>query len=489
MGIPYLNQDALDLLSNCCTSKESDIWLSLGLNWTQTIDINLLRASRLPDSFQPIFSDGWAPIIGELELIGLVAPSAASTTGSSVNPGSLVGSMSAPPARHQHHPQPRQPNGTRRHPVSSYLSDESLAAATGSADYSTLVEQQPGYSNGSMSNGHLDREKSHPASARDAKGRSAASSFQAAPSRLNNHDAVELASRQPYLSTMPFGFAHESSQARPEKSVGSRHQHHSSMQPDYDPNYNAMSLQPQQDTCSQLDVDLIGHQYDQGELQHGGHRVNGHNHLRGAPGPSNLHHYRKERAHKQVRDSKKNGSHQLYSHQQAAMLQPHQPPPLPHTLQSMDVDFLNEVEVDQQAMLLDLGLAQTEWFFELQARGAMIVRVLFTRDANNDKELSVRRGELLEVLDDTRKWWRARNIDLQVAHVPHTIVALMHGYKTLDELLADNPADSEVSLMANQRISRRAMQPVDAYDQHWTQAEADHGGRRNSKNAGAFRYF
>ena len=32
------------------------------------------------------------------------------------------------------------------------------------------------------------------------------------------------------------------------------------------------------------------------------------------------------------------------------------------------------------------------------------------------------RGEYVEVLDDTRKWWKARNIEGQVGHVPHTIV-------------------------------------------------------------------
>lgn len=46
----------------------------------------------------------------------------------------------------------------------------------------------------------------------------------------------------------------------------------------------------------------------------------------------------------------------------------------------------------------------------------------YPRTANNDKELTVVRGELLEVLDDTRKWWKARNSRGRVAHVPHTIV-------------------------------------------------------------------
>ncbi|XP_054091575.1 epidermal growth factor receptor kinase substrate 8-like protein 1 isoform X2 [Zeugodacus cucurbitae] len=62
------------------------------------------------------------------------------------------------------------------------------------------------------------------------------------------------------------------------------------------------------------------------------------------------------------------------------------------------------------------------WLDDLQASNAKIVLVTYPRTANNDKELSVVRGEYLEILDDTRKWWKARNIRGQVAHVPHTIV-------------------------------------------------------------------
>ncbi|KAH8271100.1 hypothetical protein KR018_009588, partial [Drosophila ironensis] len=62
------------------------------------------------------------------------------------------------------------------------------------------------------------------------------------------------------------------------------------------------------------------------------------------------------------------------------------------------------------------------WVEDLQASGAKIVLVTYPRTANNDKELSVMRGEYLEILDDTRKWWKARNMRGQVAHVPHTIV-------------------------------------------------------------------
>ena len=66
--------------------------------------------------------------------------------------------------------------------------------------------------------------------------------------------------------------------------------------------------------------------------------------------------------------------------------------------------------------------AQEAWLDDLLARGVKIVQVTYPRTANNPKELTVVRGEYLEIIDDSRKWWRARNSRGMVAHVPHTIV-------------------------------------------------------------------
>jgi len=66
---------------------------------------------------------------------------------------------------------------------------------------------------------------------------------------------------------------------------------------------------------------------------------------------------------------------------------------------------------------------QRDWADSLLSRGYRVVRVTYPRTANNEKEMTVARGEFLEVLDDTRKWWRARNIVGVVGYVPHTIVA------------------------------------------------------------------
>lgn len=65
---------------------------------------------------------------------------------------------------------------------------------------------------------------------------------------------------------------------------------------------------------------------------------------------------------------------------------------------------------------------QAGWLEDLIDRNVKIVRVTYPRTANNDKELTVIRGEYLEIIDDSRKWWKGRNARGQIGHVPHTIV-------------------------------------------------------------------
>jgi hypothetical protein len=51
-----------------------------------------------------------------------------------------------------------------------------------------------------------------------------------------------------------------------------------------------------------------------------------------------------------------------------------------------------------------------------------IYEVITDREGNNDKELSVQAGELVEILDDRRNWWRLRNFYGNIGHAPHTIL-------------------------------------------------------------------
>ncbi len=97
----------------------------------------------------------------------------------------------------------------------------------------------------------------------------------------------------------------------------------------------------------------------------------------------------------------------------------HEPPHHPHHHEE-------EEEEDEEEDDSSLAMAEDEqraWLADLQRRGCHIVQVTYPRTANNEKELSVVRGEFLEVIDDSRNWWKCRNSRGQLAHVPHTIVA------------------------------------------------------------------
>ncbi|PRD24943.1 UNVERIFIED_CONTAM: Eps8 [Trichonephila clavipes] len=95
-----------------------------------------------------------------------------------------------------------------------------------------------------------------------------------------------------------------------------------------------------------------------------------------------------------------------------------------------------DVRSDFSADSIDHGVAsepqlhferhQKQFLEDLLAKGAHVVQVMYPRTANNDKELTVLRGEYLEILDDSRKWWKAKNSRGQVAHVPHTIVGRLN---------------------------------------------------------------
>jgi epidermal growth factor receptor kinase substrate 8 len=229
VGVPYLNHEAIDLLSNCCTSKEFDLWQSLGPNWVQPLKHN----PRLSHSYQPVFTDGWAPNITEPELIGI-------------------------------------------------------------ASESEQEEDQ-------------------------------------VPIHVHREEAI----------------------IRNRRDVNSREYQR-------------------------------GH-YDDSDIDD--------NHI--------------DNRHIQHRVSPSTSSHAT----QATRVVRGNTPPSP----------IDSIERDSPTVQVN-ELDQSEWVAELQTRNAKIVRVLFPRTANNDKELTVIRGEILEILDDSRKWWKARNWRGQVAHVPHTIV-------------------------------------------------------------------
>ena len=59
---------------------------------------------------------------------------------------------------------------------------------------------------------------------------------------------------------------------------------------------------------------------------------------------------------------------------------------------------------------------------QLMTANKRIALVTFARARNNGRELTVAKGEYLEVMDDDRQWWKCRNKGGEVGYVPHTIV-------------------------------------------------------------------
>ncbi|CAF0892941.1 unnamed protein product [Adineta steineri] len=62
------------------------------------------------------------------------------------------------------------------------------------------------------------------------------------------------------------------------------------------------------------------------------------------------------------------------------------------------------------------------WAIDRKRAGAKICAVKIDRKGHNPKELTVRRGELIEIEDSSKKWWRARNFHGDIGHVPNNIV-------------------------------------------------------------------
>lgn len=128
--------------------------------------------------------------------------------------------------------------------------------------------------------------------------------------------------------------------------------------------------------------------------------------------------------------------------------------------------------------------AQARWLEELRLSGAKIVQVTYPRTANNDKELTVVRSELLEVLDDSRKWWKARNSRGQVAHVPHTIVTLYNPDEPPE--VFNNPLYSREYSAQNERESLSGNRSSGVSP---TSAPAEWVRKERLGKKGEFRYF
>ncbi|XP_055903861.1 epidermal growth factor receptor kinase substrate 8 [Eupeodes corollae] len=74
-------------------------------------------------------------------------------------------------------------------------------------------------------------------------------------------------------------------------------------------------------------------------------------------------------------------------------------------------------------------ITNATWHRKLKSRNVRIAEVTHPRPAHTDKELSVVKGEYLEIIDDSRNWWKARNNRGQIGYVPNSILN-PHNFET-----------------------------------------------------------
>ncbi|XP_071120699.1 epidermal growth factor receptor kinase substrate 8-like isoform X10 [Mytilus edulis] len=63
-----------------------------------------------------------------------------------------------------------------------------------------------------------------------------------------------------------------------------------------------------------------------------------------------------------------------------------------------------------------------EYKEELRRKNAKIYEAVHERTGRNQKEITVEKGDILEVLDDSRNWWRLRNYKGDSGYAPYTIL-------------------------------------------------------------------
>ncbi|CAI5447009.1 unnamed protein product [Caenorhabditis angaria] len=90
------------------------------------------------------------------------------------------------------------------------------------------------------------------------------------------------------------------------------------------------------------------------------------------------------------------------------------PAPIPRSYQHVKVNVDSDTSPRQQAFIDDVI-----------GRGGKLAIVTYDRSGQNAKELTVHKGEYLEVLYDVKNWWECKNMHQRVGYVPHTILSMV----------------------------------------------------------------
>uniref|UniRef100_W5MZM0 EPS8 signaling adaptor L3b n=1 Tax=Lepisosteus oculatus TaxID=7918 RepID=W5MZM0_LEPOC len=81
-----------------------------------------------------------------------------------------------------------------------------------------------------------------------------------------------------------------------------------------------------------------------------------------------------------------------------------------------------EVSPEEDQLWCSLGDA---WNVPSSNENPRYMRVMYDFMARNNQELSIMKGDIVQVLDDSRQWWRVRNIREEEGFVPHNVLESM----------------------------------------------------------------
>ncbi|XP_048241074.1 epidermal growth factor receptor kinase substrate 8-like isoform X5 [Haliotis rufescens] len=82
----------------------------------------------------------------------------------------------------------------------------------------------------------------------------------------------------------------------------------------------------------------------------------------------------------------------------------------------------NRPEMRRQSPTSSRDEENAAYLDELRRGGHQVYEALHERKGKNQKEISVNKGDILQVVDSSRKWWKVRNYKGEMGYAPYTIL-------------------------------------------------------------------
>ena len=108
---------------------------------------------------------------------------------------------------------------------------------------------------------------------------------------------------------------------------------------------------------------------------------------------------------------------------------------------------------------------QQDWINDLQNRRCKMAQALYSRTANNEQELNVVRGEILEVIDDSRNWWNTKNSRGEFGYVPYTIMVGLSEFHINDITYSNAESDTNSNTDSETDSNEESISNGQDYDQ------------------------